>query len=44
MPYLGILGNKPKEILLFAISALKLGSFKQNVRNFNLGPKLSSLD
>ena len=33
-----------KDIAIFAISALKVESFMQNVRNFNLGPKLPSLD
>ena len=33
-----------KDIAKFAISALKVESFMQNVRNFNLGPKLPSLD
>ena len=33
-----------KDIAMFAIIALKVESFMQNVRNFNLGPKLSSLD
>ena len=33
-----------KDIAIFAISALKVESFMQNVKNFNLGPKLPSLD
>ena len=33
-----------KDIAIFAISALELESFMQNVKNFNLGPKLPSLD
>ena len=33
-----------KDIAIFAISALKVESFMQNVRNFNLGSKLTSLD
>ena len=33
-----------KDIAIFGISALKVRSFVQNVRNFSLGPKLSSLD
>ena len=33
-----------KYIAIFVISAVKVKSFMQNVRNFNLGPKLSSLD
>ena len=33
-----------KDIAIFAISALKVESFMQNVRNFNLGPKLPFLD
>ena len=45
MPYLGILGNKSKlDIAIFAISALKVQSFMHNIRNFNLGPKLPSLN
>ena len=33
-----------KDIAIFAISAVKVESFMQNVRNFNLGPKLPFLD
>ena len=33
-----------KDIAIFAISALKVQSFMQNIRNFDLGPKLPSLD
>ena len=33
-----------KDIAIFAISPLKVESFKQNVRNFSLVPKLLSLD
>ena len=33
-----------KDIAIFAISALKVESFMQNIRNFNLGPKLLPLD
>ena len=45
MPYLGIFGNKSeKDIAIFAISAVKVESFVQNLRNFSLEPKLPSLD
>ena len=33
-----------KDIAIFVISTLKVKSFMQNVRNFNLEPKLPSLD
>ena len=33
-----------KYIAIFAISALKVESFMQNARNFNLRPKLPSLN
>ena len=33
-----------KDIAIFAMSALKVESFMQNVRNFNLEPKMPSLD
>ena len=33
-----------KDIAIFVITALKVESFLQNIRNFNLGPTLSSLD
>ena len=33
-----------KDNAIFAINALKVELFMQNVRNFNLGPKLLSLD
>ena len=33
-----------KDIAIFAITTLKVESFMQSIRNFDLGPKLSSLD
>ena len=37
-------GQIEKDIAIFTISTLKVESFMQNIRNFNLDPKLSFLD
>ena len=36
--------NVEKDIAIFVISAFKVERFTQNVRNFNLGQKVPSLD